>query len=328
MIRKLPLRTLTLDVDGTVLSTGENVSGALRGYNPHNRRVPSYYPIMAHLGETGHILRVRNRSGNVHDGKSSLRFLRQVFTQVRETLGKSYRLNFRMDAAFFLKPVIQLLQENKAGFAIKVPFWSWIGLRTHIQERKRWYSVAPKVEFFEKQLRLKSWNMTLRVVFYRKNVKHKTPKNYQLDLFNPNDGYYEYSAVATNLSYEGKELWKFMCGRGHHEKTIGELKSGLAFDCIPTDQYLANSVWQQLVVMAHNLVTNFQIDSGARKCVRSKKRTTIYTFKNVRTLRFELINRAGQIARPAGVTILRICKNDRIEKIFTGITSAMNALVA
>ena len=66
----LGLRTWTVDVDGVVVSTGLQVERAARGYNPHRRKVPSYYPIMAHLAETTHILRVKNRSGNVHDGKA------------------------------------------------------------------------------------------------------------------------------------------------------------------------------------------------------------------------------------------------------------------
>ena len=41
------LRTLTVDVDGTVLSTGMTVERAFRGFNPHHRKVPSYYPITA-----------------------------------------------------------------------------------------------------------------------------------------------------------------------------------------------------------------------------------------------------------------------------------------
>jgi hypothetical protein len=35
-------------------------------------------------------------------------------------------------------------------------------------------------------------------------------------------------------------LWHFRCGRGLPEKTIGELKSGLALDTIPTQDYQAN----------------------------------------------------------------------------------------
>ena len=59
---RLGLRTWTIDVDGVVGSTGLQVDRAFRGFNPHQRKVPSYYPIMAHLAETTHILRVKHRS--------------------------------------------------------------------------------------------------------------------------------------------------------------------------------------------------------------------------------------------------------------------------
>ena len=77
------------------------------------------------------------------------------------------------------------------------------------------------------------WQRTLRVVIYRKRVQHETRKNFQLDLFDPADGHYEYSAVVTNKALSGRYLWSFMCGRGGHEKAYGELKSGFAFASVP-----------------------------------------------------------------------------------------------
>src|SRR5690606_7747921 len=59
ILPRLGLRTLTIDVDGTVVSTGLQVEPAERGYNPHRRKVPSYYPIIAHLAETPHVVPCR-----------------------------------------------------------------------------------------------------------------------------------------------------------------------------------------------------------------------------------------------------------------------------
>src|SRR2546427_11838109 len=80
-LRPLNLRRVTIDVDGTVVSTGLQVERAFRGFNPHRRKVKSYYPIIAHVAQTGHVLRVRNRSGNVHHSKASPPFLRDLFPQ-------------------------------------------------------------------------------------------------------------------------------------------------------------------------------------------------------------------------------------------------------
>jgi len=74
-VRRLALPRLTIDVDGTVVRTGATVGWAFRGFNPHHRKDPSYYPLLAHVAQTGHILRVKNRPGTVHDSKQSVAFL-------------------------------------------------------------------------------------------------------------------------------------------------------------------------------------------------------------------------------------------------------------
>jgi hypothetical protein len=66
-VRRLELPRLTIDVDGTVVCTGATVGWAFRGFNLHHRKDPSDYPLLAHLAQTGHILRLKNRPGNVHD---------------------------------------------------------------------------------------------------------------------------------------------------------------------------------------------------------------------------------------------------------------------
>ena len=73
--------------------------------------------------------------------------------------------------------------------------------------------------FFELSLDVGAWSRTFRVVVYRKPVHHESPKNYQLNLFDPDDGYFEYSAVAPNMALSAASLWDFMAGRGAQEKT-------------------------------------------------------------------------------------------------------------
>ena len=88
-IRQTGQRRLTIDVDGSVVSTGLQVAWAQRGFNPHRRKVPSYYPITAYEAQSGQVLRVQNRPGNIHDGKAALPFLRALLHQLRATLGRA-----------------------------------------------------------------------------------------------------------------------------------------------------------------------------------------------------------------------------------------------
>jgi hypothetical protein len=299
-VRRSGLRRLTFDVDGSVVSTGLQTEWAFRGFNPHHRKVPSYYPVTAYEAQTGQIFRVKNRPGNVHDGKASVSFLRDLFAQVRRTLGKGLATEFRMDGAFFRSDVLDLLESQAATYAIRVPFYTWVGLKTLIQQRRRWRKIDGSISYFARTLFLEPWDKTLRVVVYRKRVHHWTKKNFQLDLFDPADGHFEYSAIVTNTGLNGRNLWFFMAGRGSHEKTYAELKGGFAFDCVPTRNYGANSAWQILSVLAFNLMRSFQAATTASPRSRSRKRRALHAFQTIQSLRYQWLNRAGRFLCPGG----------------------------
>ena len=246
------LPRLTIDVDGTVVCTGAQVQWAFRGFNPHHRKHLSYYPLLAHVAQTGHILRVKNRPGNVHDSKQAVAFVRELIDSVRIGLGRALPLEFRMDAAFFQREILRLLAARGCAYAIKVGYWSWLPLKHLAAERRDWLPLAPGVTGFDHRLTIPQWGVDVRVMIYRKHVRHASRKNFQLDLFTPDDGHFEYYAVATNMALSLPALFAFVCGRGAQEKTIAELKGEFALDVVPTNHYAANSAWQQLSVLAHN----------------------------------------------------------------------------
>ena len=324
VIERSGLRRLTLDVDGSVVSTGLQVEGARRGFNPHRRKVPSYYPITAYEANTGQVLRVCNRAGNVHDGKASVSFLDDLFEQLDDTLERRPVLEMRMDGAFFREDVIDVLDAEGVEYAIKVPFWQWLGLKERIAECRYWERVDATVECFEQWLPVPAWSRKMRVVVYRKRVHHRTAKNYQLDLFDPDDGYFEYSAIVTNKEVTGRTLWFFMCGRGTHEKVYGELKGGFAFDCVPTQRYEANSAWQVFSIIAFNLMRALQTGTVERRST-NRKRRTIRPFQTIQTLRYRFINRAGLLIKPNGRQILDVGNNPTVRERFQAIENALAA---
>jgi hypothetical protein len=325
-IAKLGLRRLTIDLDGTVIRAGSKVAWAARGFNPHHPKDPSYYPLLAHLAQTGQILRLKNRPGNVHDSKGAERFVRELIGEIRARLGRALTLEFRMDAAFFQQNLLRLLARLGCFYAVKVPFCQWTGVKALVAAQARWTAVAADIDGFETRLELAVWGLELRVVVYRKRVHHLSPKNYQLDLFSPDDGYFEYSAVATNLTLTPHALWYFAAGRGAQEKTFAELKGEFALDVVPTNHYGANSAWLQLSILAHNLMRSFQLHSTlATAKPRSLKRTYSYRIASMKTLRFLLINRAARLTRISGRKVLRFSSNPATETLYDRVTDHLAA---
>ena len=324
-LARLEMPRVTLDVDGTVVRTGATVAWAFRGFNPHHRKDRSYYPLLAHVAQTGHILRLKNRPGNVHDSKQAAAFLRELIDAVQGRLGRRLPLEFRMDAAFFQRDVLRLLAARGSAYAIKVGYWSWLPLKQLAAARRHWHALAPGVTGFEHQLVIPQWNLCLRVMIYRKHVQHESPKNFQLDLFTPDDGHFEDYAVATNMALALPALYAFIGGRGAQEKTIAELKGEFALDVVPTRHYGANSAWQQLSILAHNLALSFQLDTIAVPRRRSRKRTYAYVLRSMRTLRFLLIARAGRLTRVGGRNVLRLSQNPATEALYARIEHALAA---
>ncbi len=226
-IERLGLSRLTLDIDGTVVRTGGTVAWAFRGFNPHHRKDASDDPLLAHVAQTGQILRVRNRPGNVHDSRGAVSFLRDVIRDLRRRFGRGLPLEFRMDAAFFQRDILTLLAREGCEYAIKVGFWDWVERKPLVAARCRWDRVTDDVRCFETRLPRTPWDLTLRVVVYRTHVRHQTRKNFPLDLFSRDDGHFEYSAVTTNKALSATALWAFTAGRGAQEKTLAELKANL-----------------------------------------------------------------------------------------------------
>jgi hypothetical protein len=213
-------------------------------------------------------------------------------------------------------------------YAIKVPMWKWLGLLPVIASRRRWMRVDAYVEGFTTTLHIDRWGRTEQVVVYRKRVCHESRKNFQLDLFSPDDGHYEYSAVATNKTLAVRALWHFMAGRGAHEKTLAELKSQVAFEAIPTNDRYANAAWQLLSALTLNLVRSFQIETGAARRPRTLKRTFEYVFQSLATMRFELIHQPVRLARPAGRPQLRFAVSPRVQDLIRRCDRAVHRLAA
>lgn len=322
-LQGLQLRRLTVDVDGSIVSTGQQVQWAQRGFNPHHRKVPSYYPITAYEAQSGLLLRVRNRPGNVHDGKASLGFLGDLNRQIQNSLSGPRIVEYRMDGAFFRADVLDLLQRQGAEYAIKVPFHPWLHLKPLVASRRRWKRVDRCVSCFESMVRVDAWNRTLRIVIYRKKVQHQTRKNFQLDLFDPDDGHYEYSAITTNKTLKGPALWFFLCGRGSHEKAYGELRSGFAFDAVPSSRYAANGAWQILSVFAFNLIRRFQIDTGLPRRRPTRTRTCLFPYETIQTLRYTFFNRAALLVTPNGRLTLDLGHNTAVKKRFLNLEHAL-----
>ena len=200
-------------------------------------------------------------------------------------------------------------------------------MKTAAENRKRWFKINEQWGYFWIQNPIDSITHSHYVIILRKKVRDPK-KPYQLKLFSPNNGCYEYSAVVTDTKqWDPEELLQFISGRSAQENSIGELKTSFAFDHIPTNQYQANSAYMQMSQMAYNLAISMQHDMGlAGKRAKNKKKTRIFKTMKWKTVRFLLINRAGRINWVNGVKVLQVTTNKKTEELYEKISESLSQI--
>jgi hypothetical protein len=200
-----------------------------------------------------------------------------------------------------------------------------LALKTAAQQRKIWYTVDKTWSYFWIKSPIGSLEKEHYVFIFRKKVR-EVPKNFQLNLFSPNDGLYEYSAVVTeSKQWDANELLLFVSGRSGQENSLGELKDDFAFGSVPTNTYQANSAYMQVSQMAYNLSLSLQHEMGlVKKHSTNPKSTRFYQGWKWKTFRFLILNRAGRIGWEQGSKVLYLTFNNATKQLYDRITNALN----
>lgn len=240
-------RRVTLDFDGSVLSTNRRAEGSAVGYNKKKKGARSYYPLFCTIAQTGQFFDFRHRSGNVHDSNGAEKLMRHCFGEVRRVLPKAI-IESRMDSAFFNDDFLNMMEATDVEFTASVPFEKFAELKTIIESRKRWISIEEKWSYFESDWKPKSWNNKYRFIFIRQRVLMQRKGALQLDLFEPRDHQYDYKVIVTNKAGKAGSILQFHNGRGSQEGIFAQGKTQTQLDYTPTNSLNGNRIFTAAVI--------------------------------------------------------------------------------
>lgn len=317
------LQRVTLDFDGSVLSTGRFAEGTAVGFNPRKKGQRSYYPLYCTIAQTGQVLDLLHRSGNVHDANGAPAFMRDCIRQVRQTLGAGVRLEVRADSAFFSDQIVTLLGEEGVEFAIAVAFERFAELKAIVERRRRWRHWNAQYSYFEHWWAPKSWDYQYRFIFIRSQHTKRDNRPVQLDLFQPGNPYHDHRVIITNKTLKASRVIRFYHGRGAQEGLFGELKSRIQMDYVPTRREAGNRVYVLAAILAHNLNRELHMIAHPPRRKTTEKRTPLWAFERLDTLRHKIIQRAGRLTRPKGQLKLTMSANEAVQNDLLHILGAL-----
>jgi hypothetical protein len=307
------LARVTMDFDGSVLSTSRHAEGTAIGYNKKKKGARSYYPLFCTIAQTSQILDMLHRPGNVHDSNGAGEFIAACLKAVRSRLPDA-KLEARLDSAFFDQRQLLLMALEGVEFTVSVPFERFPKLKELIEGRRKWHRIDETFSYFESDWKPASWMIGFRILVIRQKKAVPTKGPLQLDLFEPKSHEYEYQVIVTNKTQRAVAVMEFHHGRGSQEGVFGETKSHCQMDYIPVRTLHGNQVYCLSAVFAHNLARELQMRTKDREHRTTPKRRNLWGFETLATLRGRLIRRAGRLIRPQGRLTLVVSGNERVRE--------------
>ncbi len=314
---------VTLDFDGSVLSTSRFAEGTAVGYNRRKKGQRSYYPLFCTIAQTGQAFDVWHRPGNVHDSNGAEAFILASIREIRAIVPRAI-IEVRMDSAFFSDAIVGRLENEGVEFTISVPFERFAKLKCIVEGRKRWRHLDQRRNFFQMQWKPNSWQRKQRFVFIRTRNRKQHKEPLQLDMFIPYEYGYDFKVIVTNKPLSAKKALAFHNGRGSQEGIFAELKSQAQMDYIPTRRQAGNQVYLLAAMLAHNLSREMQMVANNRQRGTTEKRAPLWQFAQLGTLRRKLIQRAGRLTRPQRKLTLTMSANPAVKSELLHYLNAIN----
>ena len=322
-LKKLALARLTLDFDGSVLSTSRKAEGTAVGFNKKKKGARSYYPLFCTLAQTGQVFDFHHRPGNVHDSNGACDFILACISFFRQEMPGA-TIEARLDSAFFSDEVVTLLEEAGVKFTISVPFERFSELKKMIEAHKRWRALNGVWSYFENSWKPKAWDRRYRFVFIRQKSKVLNKEPIQLDLFVPHEYGFEFKVIVTNKRTSAKKVLLYHNGRGSQEGVFGELKSQCQMEYIAVRSLCGNQLYMIAAILAHNLNRELQMATIPMARGTTAKRSPLWRFVELATLRHRLIQRAGRLTHPCGRLTLTLGANEAVRDELLGFLEAMD----
>ena len=272
------LARVTLDFDGSVISSGRYAEGTAIGYNDKKKGARSYYPLFCTVAQTGQVLDAYHRAGNVHDSNGALAFIGACIAAVRSQLS-GVIVESRKDSAFFSDETVSFLDSQKVEFSISVPFERFSELKEIIESRGTWQRLDSEWSYFELPWSPNCWSKRYRFLFLRHKVKKQRKEPVQLELFVPHEEGYEFKVIVTNKHGKAKGILFFHNGRASQENVFSELKDQCQMDYVPARRLVGNQWYFLSAVIAHNLFRELHMKCCTRDRATTAKRSPLWSFR-------------------------------------------------
>jgi hypothetical protein len=195
----------------------------------------------------------------------------------------------RADAGYFSGKLIVWLEHQGLGYVIVAR--EYRGIKQHAQAT-RFQKLRHGWEVGEFSYTPTGWKTPRRFVVVRRPRPTDPAEAKQLTLFQ--DRHWAYTVLVTNLRLTAWRVWRFYCPRATIEKNIRELLYDYPLGKIPTEEWVANVAFFQILLFAYNLVHWFK-----RLCLPKE-----YLYTTLDTIRTDFLVLPAKLTKQGNRNVL------------------------
>jgi hypothetical protein len=248
-------KKVTLDIDATEIVA--NKSGAQWTYNKNK----GFMPMVGHIAETGQIVAMDFRQGNVSPAQDNLAFIQQC----QQSLPKHCSLKaLRIDAAGYQTKIIEYCDEHSIDYAIRAKTSAAMRAQIEATSDSDWQPLIDKQgepisgqATYRTSFCIGDYKKAFTLIIQRKAIKGQA----SLDLEAEENtggvslGGYIYRAIATNRDeLNDSQLIHWYNQRAEDsENRIKELKLDFGGDTLPCSDFKANALYFLISALSYNL---------------------------------------------------------------------------
>ena len=298
---QLSPRTITLDLDSSVVPRFGEQEGAVVGYNKVKSGKPSHRPLFAFVADLRMVLNAWLRPGNTDDKNGLTDFVEEALA----LLGGRHKVGLiRADAGFYDGKFVGALEAKTIDYIVSARLTR--PLRHKIAAQTQWVSVEEDaIEVTEFPYQSLQWKKPRRMVVVRQRLTRK-PNAYGRELIEVPG--YKFACFITTLNLAPAEIWRLYNGRCDSENRIAELKGDFGLNGFCLDPFYATEAAFRSVMLAYNLMSLFrQALLQAPTAVR------------LSTMRFQCFALGAWIGRQGRKKVLRISLDGRRRPWFEGL---------
>ena len=298
LLRKSKLKSITIDIDSSVVNVEGHQEGAVKGYNPKKIGNNCYNLQFAFCDEIKAYLTGYVRSGDTYTSNGTAEMIKEIYAQLKE---EGLEITFRMDSGYFDDDILKTIESFECTYVIKGKEYPTLVAQV----------TDPSIVFVtDKEGRettelitaLNTWKKARRFVVSRVLKDEKDRK--QLSLLKGEE--YDHLFFVTNTELSSVEVVEFYKKRGNCENYIKEAKYDMAVGHLLLQSFWANEAIFQLMMLAYNLFLLSKMDFAKGTEYRQQ----------IKTFRLKYIFLAGKIIQTVRSVVMKLSEKYPYQEIY------------